>query len=234
MADVSVSKSMRLKRQDAVWLSIALLVHSALLLIPLQRVSTVPESVSEISVELLATRMGKTAAEPGRNTPVDVKKPATEERYPQTETMQQPAEPQPEPARDSAEKEQNLRTTARLLESASRLKWSFPEKSAGRQLGKPPAQTIPDNWRPRISVEDNLFNGMTVPATIEVVDRWLAADGSQNVVINTPGGETLCGRANARDPMNPLIEPVMMYRKCGGGGKRTFKMPDRYMRRLVD
>lgn len=225
---------MRLRRQDITWLVIALLAHSALLLIPLQPVSTVPQSVSAISIELMSAKMGKTAEIPDQDLPQEIEEPASEERYLQPETVQQPSDTQPVRAGDKAAEKPALTTTARLLDSASRLKWSFPEKKAGRQLGKPPPRTIPDNWRPRISVEDNLFNGMAVPAAIEVVDRWLAADGSHNVVINTPSGETLCGRARAWDPMNPWIEPVMMYGKCGGGGERSFKMPDRYMRHLVD
>jgi hypothetical protein len=68
---------------------------------------------------------------------------------------------------------------------------------------------------------------MIAPAETELLDRWQAADGSQNVVINTPRGETLCGRAEAWDPMHPLVEYVMLFRSCGGGGKRTFTMDKR-------
>ena len=78
-----------------------------------------------------------------------------------------------------------------------------------------------------------MFNGMVLPNKTEIVDRWLAADGSQNVVVNTPDGHTLCGRARAWDPMQPLVEHVMQFRPCGGGGKRTFEMPRRH-ERLTD
>ncbi len=67
------------------------------------------------------------------------------------------------------------------------------------------------------------------PGKTEIVDRWLAADGSQNVVINTPG-HTLCGRLLAWDPMQPLIEHVVQYRPCGGGGKRVLEMTQRIKR----
>ena len=69
---------------------------------------------------------------------------------------------------------------------------------------------------------------MMAPAETQVIDRWLAAVGSHNVVVETSSGNTYCGRATAWNPMNPLFEPVMQYRPCGGGGKRTFTMPDRY------
>ncbi|MFC1720590.1 hypothetical protein ACFL00_05605, partial [Pseudomonadota bacterium] len=124
--------------------------------------------------------------------------------------------------------------TATLLDSASRLEWSFPKARQKRQLGVHQPQEIPENWRPSIRMEDNLFDGMTVPGKTEVVDEWLANDGSYNVVINTPSGETLCGSKQAWDPMNPMLEHLTLFRKCGGGGKRSFKMPDRFMKHLVD
>jgi len=69
---------------------------------------------------------------------------------------------------------------------------------------------------------------MTVPEKTEIVDRWLAADGSHNVVIETTTGHTLCGSARPWNPMNPLVEHLMMFRPCGGWGKRAFEMPHRY------
>jgi len=75
--------------------------------------------------------------------------------------------------------------------------------------------------------EGNTFDGMMAPVETELVDRWQAADGSANVVINTPNGDTLCGRAEAWNPMQPLLEHLMMFRSCGGGGKRTFSMAAR-------
>ena len=89
-------------------------------------------------------------------------------------------------------------------------------------------QNMPANWRPGIPSEPNRFAGLFARESVEIVDRWLAADGSHNVVINTPSGETYCGRAEAWSPLNPLLEPIMMWRPCGGGGKRTFDWPDRY------
>jgi len=143
---------------------------------------------------------------------------------------EKPAPPEPIAMESSPGDPVVKTTTARLLDSASRFKWPSFEKDESRQLGVFVPQPIPQNWRPRIGVEDNLFNGMILPTKTEVVDRWLAADGSHKVVINTPSGETLCGRAQPWNPMNPEIEPIMAFWKCGGGGKRNFKMPERYMR----
>ena len=75
--------------------------------------------------------------------------------------------------------------------------------------------------------ERNTFDGMMAPVETELVDRWQASDGSSNVVINTPNGDTFCGRAEAWNPMQPLVEHLTMFRSCGGGGKRTFSMAAR-------
>jgi hypothetical protein len=63
-----------------------------------------------------------------------------------------------------------------------------------------------------------------------MVDQWLAADGSHNVMIRTSTGQVLCGRAESWNPMSPLVEPVMTYRACGDG-RRTFEMPERVLLR---
>jgi hypothetical protein len=49
-------------------------------------------------------------------------------------------------------------------------------------------------------------------------------------MVRMPNGELLCGRAEAWNPMSPLVEPVMMYRPCGNG-RRTFEMPERVLLR---
>lgn len=121
-------------------------------------------------------------------------------------------------------------TAARLLDLASRREWRLPAETGTRSLGVFTPRPPPENWRSDATTESGLFDGMVLPVETEIVDRWLAADGSHNVVLRTPGGETLCGRAEAWNPMSPLVEHVMMFRTCGGGGARTFEMPERYRR----
>jgi hypothetical protein len=152
---------------------------------------------------------------------------ASQQATPLTEL---PAPPEPITIESSPREPLAATTTALLLDSASRFKWPAVEQDESRQLGKIVPQPVPENWRPPIVVEDNLFNGMILPTRTETVDRWLAADGSHNVVLNTPSGKTLCGRGRPWDPMNPELEPVMTFWECGGGGKRDFKMPERFMR----
>ena len=221
----------------AIWLALAVLLHAILMLVPLQRFPSVTETSRVVSVSLLAPR---------------IKQPVSEQReapaHPPEESRPVVSVPPPgalPPVESPALVKSGAgkagpggppadATTARLIDSASRFKWPAVEKDQSRKLGVFAPQSIPDNWRPGITVEENWFNDMVVPAKTEIVDRWLAADGSHNVVLNTTSGETLCGRAQPWNPMRPLLEPVMMFWKCGGGGKRTLKLPDRYSKTRQD
>ncbi len=225
---------MQLGWRDATWLAIALILHGSLLLISFK-----PSPSEPVSPRVLALSLVKPVAD--RTAPVQTRIPAQPPESAIPEPVgQRPVEPaaavelQREPAAEEPATPPDRITTARLLNSASRIKWAIPSITEHRKLGVHQPQEVPENWRPAISLEDNLFNGMTAPEKVEIVDQWVSADGSQNVVIDTPGGETLCGRRQAWDPLNPMIEPLMMFRTCGGGGKRTFKMPDRFIKHLVD
>lgn len=120
-------------------------------------------------------------------------------------------------------------TTRELIESIGRDS-PFPVERKVRRLGDFDPPDPPRNWLPSKAFEDERLGGAALPERIEIVDRWLAADGSHNVLLRIPGGEILCGRAQPWDPLRPLFEPVMMYRQCGRGGMRTFDMPERYKR----
>ena len=229
----TVSAAIRIKRRDGLWLAVAVLLHSLVLLIPVRQSSGPAETVQSVTISLFNTAEVKPSAKPApAHDPLTkgVSPPENPLLAEQPATRKNPAVDKDEPAVFS-ESEAPLNTsTARLIESLSRVNQTIPDRGKKRQLGVPVPGQIPENWQPEIRLEQNRFDGMVVPRKVEIIDRWLAADGSHNVVMNTPGGETLCGRAQAWNPMNPLLEPVMMFRKCGGGGKRSFKMPDRYMR----
>ena len=114
-------------------------------------------------------------------------------------------------------------STARLMDFA-RSSHLPPTSESGRTLGSAPsrsANAITDNPRARLGAA--LTRSYAPPAP-EIVDRWLAADGSHQVVVRLPNGDTVCGRGEAWDPLRPLVEPVMMFRGCGGGGGRSFTM----------
>jgi len=234
MESASVFSSLRLSWRDGAWLTVALMLHGSLLFIPFKQLPSEQGHPRILSLSLMAAPPPKavTGKTPDSIQPQEDAKPETGAAQVSEATL--PAVPEPAPAVTDPEESPEQVTTARLVDSASRLKWAFPKTVKQRQLGVHQRQEMPDNWRPSISMEDNLFNGMTVPRETEIVDQWVTADGSQNVVMTTTTGETLCGRRQAWDPMNPMLEQLMMFRSCGGGGKRTFKMPDRFNRHLVD
>ena len=228
-----------LTSRDGLWLAAALLLHACLLLLPVT-----PEPVSHslpdrsLVIELNFEQMVEQPFVQPQ--PLPVPEPAHDPIEP--ELPQQQQEPIPDPMMEIAAEDEIImpeeaeepinstpaHSTARLLQSAADRDWPMATEDAHRKLGVFVPGKMPENWLPGISLEDNLFNGMTVPRKTEIVDRWISPDGAQNVVINTPTGDTLCGRGLAWDPMQPLVENVIQYRPCGGGGKRTFEMPDRY------
>jgi len=135
----------------------------------------------------------------------------------------------PKPRVAADEEEKPSPTTATLFQSVRNLELERPDSPSLRTLGVHSDHGLPENWKAGAGAEAllpeaNRFSELFAPAEVEVVDRWLSADGSHNVVVNLPNGETVCGRAQAWDPMQPLVEHVMMFRGCGGGGKRTFDM----------
>jgi hypothetical protein len=226
----------RWNSRDTLWLCLAIVIHALLLLTPVLKKDHTTTSTPPLNITLLA--------------PPPIERPFVEE--PESKKTELPVvknktvapddPPVPELARleepeDRADLETPgkavILTMARLINSASEMEWPAPVADDSRQLGVFVPQSLPKNWRSGIGIEDNLFNGLVLPGKTEIVDRWLAADGSHNVVINTPTGLTLCGRARAWDPMQPLVEHVMQFRPCGGGGKRTFEMPRR-LDRLSD
>lgn len=230
---------MRLSWRDSLWLVVAIAVHAALLLTPLRTPAPVAKPETIVSVSLLAPPPIHKEPAIKEPEPVHDPEPAPPPREKPLQEMEPVLAEQPvtsEPEYEDEIPEQTLPdvpesfTTARLITSASELKWTLPEESQTRQLGVFKPRPEPANWQPAIELEENRFSEMYAPAETEILDRWLAADGSHNVVVNTPTGDTLCGRAKAWNPMSPLVEHIMMWRPCGGGGKRAFKMPERFMR----
>lgn len=210
----------QLRGSDYGWLGLAVFLHTALLLVPVADRER-PESAGtdgQVSVSLMRPHQEK--IEPGNTivrTPEPISTRAKEMLPPDKEPTETSESPPAGP------------TARQLIESMGRIE-RFPEDRNVRRLGEfdPPAP--PRNWLLSIAVEDNRLDGVTLPARTKIVDRWLAADGSHNVLIRIAGGETLCGRGQPWDPLRPLVEPVMMYRPCGRGKTRSFDMPARYKR----
>lgn len=227
------------------FLATAMLLHAALLLLPLKtwKVPALPVP-PRLTIDL------RQLPSPAR-TEAESEKPQseaeqidvasneslmTEEPEPikaERRTARVALEELPEKPADTSPKEVPELLTAQQLRDLIRRAQPQEDAAEDRQLGTARPYQPPANWgknagAPYLADFDNRFNGMTVPAEVEIVDRWLASDGSHNVVVNLPNGDTICGRAEAYNPMQPLVQPIMMFRSCGGGGKRTFSMPERY------
>jgi hypothetical protein len=125
------------------------------------------------------------------------------------------------------------RMPRRAISSLSRYSWEQLEPvCTGLQLGEIAEFERPHNWKfgagaGHLAPFENVFDGNTVPDKVVIVDRWKGADGSHSVVVETPSGLRLCGRALAWDPMRPLIEPIMSWKICGGDGAIPFKFKPR-------
>jgi len=217
----------------AVSLVAAVLLHALLLLLPPQRGMQPGAALLQLTVSLQRTK------------PPPVSTPAVVEADPvpaEPSPPRAPAGPAPArasplvaaPASPEAVKKPPVISTAGLLDLAGRQEWDIDHPPENHRLGVLRPHALPQNWRSGLAREANLFDDAVAPEQVEIVDRWLAADGSHNVVINTPSGETYCGRAEAWLPTNPLYEPIMMWRPCGGGGKRTFQMPERTGRKAAE
>lgn len=216
---------------DGLWLSLAVLAHALLLLIPSRHPGDPIDERATISVSILAPEPSEYPLKDGPDAiPAPVIPAAPESIEIPPETVRSVIIDRPPENRETRESLANTPwpDAAQLIDSVSRLQWKERDRGGERRLGVFVAPAPPEIRRAEILGGESLFEHSFLPAEMEIVDRWLAADGGSNVVVNTASGETLCGRARARDPMNPFDEPVMMYWKCGGGGKRTFDMPQRF------
>jgi len=217
----------RWRSKDGLWLSLAIALHVLVLMIPTRQEAPTTTSIIPLNIRLLAP--------PAIDKPFVEDSVQLKDEYPATENVTDASALPEEPELASQEnvesslppariRDEVIPGTARLLDSASELDWPLPAVENFRRLGVFVPQALPENWRPGIKIEDKLFKGTVLPGKTEIVDRWLSVDGTQNVVINTPGGNTLCGRVKAWDPMQALDERLMHFRPCGGGGRRTFEI----------
>lgn len=217
------------------WLALALLLHGALLLVPVAEYGFRSQPVNVLNLSL--HRPAPAPVEPTRPQseeqpgpppdPLPAAAPTPPPPPPATTREARPA-PVPDDAPEGAAPPRlpNV-SAARLLELTRQGELKLPAPEEGRRLGVFTPQAPPENWRPEPLPGQSRFDGRSLPDRVEIVDRWLAADGSHQVLVETPGGELLCGRAESWNPMQPLVEHVMMFRSCGPGTS-TFEWPEHY------
>lgn len=229
----------RFRTADARWLAVAVLAHAALLLIPLrERAPVSVDAPAQILLDLV------TVEQPAAEPPTVPEKTRATQSLPEGQPRTEPEGPTvpetenpviPQPAFVPGPPEPTV-TMARLMGLRDTVAEAVPldpdPAGTARRLGTPDAFELPHNWQRGAGAQalapfDNTFNGKTVPVETEIVDRWLAADGSHHVVVETPAGLRMCGRARSWDPMQPLVEHIMMWKVCGGDGKVPFKFKPR-------
>lgn len=247
----AIEQKPRMRAADGWWLIIAVVAHALLLAIPIKKVAematlppanilvrlVVPPPMQHVEPETMAQ-----PSEVATESPLDDLD--FDEVVPTAKPRPIPESPPSEPLEASTTDlldapvlpDAPAITTAHLIDQRDTVAEPVPvpdhSVTAPRRLGTPEKYEVPPNWQPHAGAQalapfDNTFNGKTVPESAEVVDRWLAADGSHNVVVETPAGLKLCGRARAQDPLNPLVESVMMWKVCGGDGRRPFDFKPR-------
>jgi hypothetical protein len=248
----AITQKRSLGPADGRWLLVAVALHALILLIPSNQL---PKNTLWGSAELMVRLISipqEVESESFDDEPVRVETPM----WPRIlKKVELPARTNPLEKKESEaevmKQEEILPadtlnvSSASLMGMRSSLTDKVPLESDNRihayRLGAPRSTELPANWQPHVGAEalaplDNTFNGMTVPEAVEIVDRWVAIDGSHNVIVETPAGLRLCGRARAWDPMRPMIEPLMQFSVCGGDGARPFrfKRRERPDRNFVD
>ncbi len=234
--------------RDLVFFGIALGVHIALLLLPIkawqthQSASERPNKNLTLSLSVHRQPVSKTSSDSVAPPPktqalvedqavprLDQKKPAAEYSL---------AEIPPPPQISSLEDQQASDTSPNLPLNTQQLRqWVeqadglAPPQQGNRTLGTASSTLPPANWNRHAGAAffasfDDRSHEPNLPADVTVVDRWQAADGSHQVVVQLPTGESLCGRAEAHNPMQPLVEHIMMFGVCGK--TPTFTMPERF------
>jgi hypothetical protein len=216
------------------WLGLALSLHALLLLIPARETQSPKAAGRPLEIRLtprnppLAAAVPPPAAIAQEAAPSADARPDTGARDPGTLSGAPAAVPDADAATDlenpAATATWRHAPTARtLLETIARGDWGASADEPARSLGRPWPRRENRPQPGGLQPGPNRFDGVLAPARPEVVDRWLAADGSHNVVVHASSGETYCGRSEAWNPMNPLYEPIMTWRPCGGGGERRLE-----------
>ena len=220
----------RWKKSDVCWLAIAVVAHLALLAVPLKQPvpDTLDQPLISISLKAFVEDSHLEPVKKPQEAPEDLAEPEVvpvDDAEPDIATVNKMAQIAPiESLPDEAEEEVPL-SAAQLIESISSIHTEQSEPATTRLLGSSFSVSTSLNWRAGTGTGiPNWFEGMAAPRSTEIVDRWQSNDGSQNVVVSLPNGTTMCGRRTPSDPLRPMVENLMMFGLCGGGGKRTFSM----------
>ena len=216
---------------DLRWLLLALALHAPLMLVTIERGvdSSRTPHLPVLEVSLLQRTVPPDV--PERNAPwpkamaPDRAEP-TASASTAASTVRVPAPTRPDPPETPRKAETAAAaptfSTATLLHAARAMRHDDERMQETQPLG-----LVQRGSRPVATGDNTSFArvaaGVHLPAVPTIRDRWLAGDGSHQVMVALPNGDIVCGRAEAWDPMRPLIEHVMLFRTCGR--EQTFTMP---------
>ena len=201
---------------------LAVLLHALMLLIPAKKPAPMPIQRS-VAVDVRFESPARDEALP--TPPVEPAPQPVPQPVPMPESLPESL-PESSPSAPSLVAEPVLETrpevtTALLLEQARELVWKAPDQPA-RTPGLAYIPDLPPNLaRPVLPMTPNRFDSYVLSGEQEILDQWMEPGGTINAVVKLPNGDTLCGRMAPWSMMDPLVEPVAMYRPCGGGGKRA-------------
>lgn len=205
---------------------LAILLHLLLLGIPAGK-KPVPPATLEVALQfepLIIESLPEQQAIP----PVPVEPAATAEPAitPETITTSEPTGPSESLQETVSQAEETPvpeLVREQLLQAVASMDWAVPDTEPGLARSTS-SETLGQLYRPILpALADNSFNGMTAPSEAQVMDRWMDPNGTQQVVIRSPDGNTYCGRQAAMDPFRPWLQMPMLFHACGGGGKRSGK-----------
>lgn len=214
------------------WWAVAIVAHALLLALPVgwyaARTAALPELELEVRLQTAPTPLPWRA--PAQDAPVLEELPELRPEPRPAPSPEQIAEPEqaraavtaPPPAvlvREPDRPEPESLDTRRLLEAVARMEWGAPE--AVLPLSRPADDSELERlYAPLLPEWSNSLDGMAAPSKVEITDRWMSPGGDHNVVIRAPDGNTYCGRQKPVDDLRPWLQMPMMFRPCGGGGKR--------------
>lgn len=203
---------------------VALILHAALLLLPVPTPDALRPESGRLKVRLKTSQVPVRAAEllsenkqsePHPDPTDPVPKPRTADTAPVSPTADPVEVP---PARP-------LPTPQQLRRAAARGRWQKPSSSEYVIERSTESVDLERLRRPVLARKPNVFDRYIAPTRTEIVDRWLEPGGVHRVVVHTSAGETLCGRQEPVDDFRPWLQMPMMFHRCAGGGARSGATP---------
>ena len=209
----------------AAFLALALLLHGALLLVPLAPTgpAKAPGEPLQVTFEVPVPPQPPEPpyAPPDQPASPAPAAPALADPDPPPEARERSEARPPSRAPGEEERPEPPRVVD-LHRALGEGHWKAPDSPARpATIGRSTESALLERLRrPVLAYEPTVFDRFALPSSTEIVDRWQGPGGAYRVVIRTPGGETLCGRQEPMDEFRPWLQMPVMFHRCAGGGQR--------------